>query len=380
MKIALVHEYLAQAGGAERVLESLHEIWPEAPIFVWFYDKKKFNGEFDKADIRTSFIQKLPGGRNLYHWYLPLMPMATERHRLDDYDVVISSSSSFGKGIITGIDTLHISYCHTPTRYLWTDTHDYLKELPYSGFVKKAFIIPLLHRLRVFDRMSADRVDNFIANSETVKKRINKFYRRDAHVIYPPVDIKKFYPVQSKNDLGDYFLAGGRLAPVKKFDLIIQTFRRLKKFKLKIFGTGPQEQKLKKMAGRNIEFAGYVSDSEKAKLMRHALGFIHPQLEDFGITAIEAMASGRPVIAYGYGGACETVIPGKTGALFFEQNWETLLDAVINFDPSLYDAAEIRKYAENFSKERFQSAIKTLAEGLWHDFNSGFKQEQLIKL
>ena len=256
MKIALVHEYLAQAGGAERVLKAMHEIWPEAPIFVWFYDPEKFNGEFDKADVRTSFIQRLPGANSHYQWYLPLMPMATERHRLEDFDIVISSSSSFGKGVLTGIDTLHICYCHTPTRYLWTDTHDYLKELPYSRLVKKLFILPLLHRLRVVDRMSADRVDSYVANSETVRRRINKFYRRDATVVYPPVDVKNFFPVANKSELGDYFLTGGRLAPVKKFDLLVETFRRNKKMKLKIFGAGPQEAKLREMAEAGGAMAG----------------------------------------------------------------------------------------------------------------------------
>ena len=247
MKIALVHDYLSQDGGAERVLKAFHEIWPEAPVFVLFYDKNKLP-EFGEVDIRESFISKLPFGRKKYQWYLPWMPLATERHNLHEFDVVISSTSAFAKGVLTRPDTLHISYCHTPTRYLWTDTHEYIEDLKYNRLIK-AFLPRLIHRLRLWDKMSVDRVDNFIANSGTVRNRIQKYYRRDSDIIYPPVDTDKFFISQK---IGDYFLSGGRLVPYKRFDLLVQVFNRLKKLKLKIFGEGPEFERLKLMSKPNI--------------------------------------------------------------------------------------------------------------------------------
>ena len=190
MKIALVHDYLSQDGGAERVLKAFHEVWPDAPIFVLFHDRKKIANFLD-ADVRESFISKLPFGRKKYQWYLPWMPLATERHNLHEFDVVLSSTSAFAKGVLTRPNTLHISYCHTPTRYLWTDTHEYLEDLKYNRLIK-AFLPRLIHHLRLWDKMCVDRVDDFIANSHTVKSRIQKYYRRDANVIYPPVDMHKF--------------------------------------------------------------------------------------------------------------------------------------------------------------------------------------------
>jgi hypothetical protein len=187
MKIALVHDYLSQDGGAEKVLQAFHEIWPDAPIFVLFHDKKRLQG-FQSADIRQSFLAKLPLGKKKYQWYISLMPLATERHNLHDFDVVLSSTSAFAKGVLTRPDTLHISYCHTPTRYLWTDTHEYIADLKYNKLIK-VMLPRLIHHLRIWDKMSVDRVDHFIANSNTVQKRIQKYYRRDSDIVYPPADV-----------------------------------------------------------------------------------------------------------------------------------------------------------------------------------------------
>ncbi|HYE59751.1 MAG TPA: glycosyltransferase, partial [Candidatus Kapabacteria bacterium] len=326
MRIALVHDYLSQDGGAERVLKAFHEIWPDAPIFVLFHDTDKIPG-FENADIRESFLAKLPFGRKKYQWFLPWMPFATERHNLHQFDVVISNTSAFAKGVLTRPDTLHISYCHTPTRYLWTDTHEYIAELKYNRLIKS--LLPrLIYRLRLWDKMSVDRVDHFIANSDTVRHRIQKYYRRESDIIYPPVDTHLFsvHPT-----VGDYFVSGGRLVPYKRFDLLIHVFNRLG-WPLKIFGTGPEMERLKAVAKPNIHFVGRVTDTEKAKLLAEAKAFLHPQVEDLGITPIESMASGRPVIAYGVGGVTETVIPGKTGILFHKQDWETLLDTLLHFN------------------------------------------------
>ena len=371
MKIALVHDYLSQDGGAERVLRAFHEMWPEAPIFVLFYDKNKVAG-FGKAKIKESFIGKLPMGRKKYQWYLPWMPLATERHNLHEFDIVLSSTSAFAKGVLTRPNTIHISYCHTPTRYLWTDTHEYIEDLKYNKLIK-SFLPRLIHHLRIWDKMSVDRVDNFIANSHTVKNRIQKYYRRDSQVIYPPVEIDKF---KISNEIGDYFLAGGRLVPYKRFDLLIQAFNRLG-YKLKIFGTGPEMENLKKMAKSNIEFLGFVNDEEKAELMSHARAFLHPQVEDLGITPIESMAAGRPVIAYPVGGVTETVIHGETGVFFKEQTWESILDTVLHFNYQDWDSVKIREHAKKFGIENFKEEVRTFVNDKYEEFKKGWNQCEL---
>lgn len=369
MKIALVHDYLSQDGGAERVLKAFHEIWPEAPIFVLFFDRKKMP-EFDQAQIKESFISHLPFGRKKYQWYLPWMPLATERHNLHNFDVVLSSTSAFAKGVLTRPDTLHISYCHTPTRYLWTDTHEYLEDLKYNRLIKS--LLPrLIHRLRMWDKMSVDRVDHFVANSGTVRGRIQKYYRRDSDIIYPPVDTRQFFISQT---VGDYFLAGGRLVPYKRFDLLIQTFNRLKKMKLKIFGDGPELENLRKISKNNIEFLGRVSDVDKAKLMSQARAFLHPQVEDLGITPIESMASGRPVIAYPVGGVTETVIPGETGVFFVEQSWNSLLDAILHFNYENWDSAKIREHALKYDVAHFKDKMRKCVEDRYEEFKQGMNQ------
>ena len=352
MKIALVHDFLAQDGGAEQVLRAFHEVWPTAPIYVLFHDRVKMPMFLD-ADIRESFLAKLPFGRTKYHWLLPLMPIATEHHRLHEFDVVLSSTSAFAKGVLTRPETLHISYCHTPTRYLWTDTYEYLADLKYNILIKAA-LPRLIHRLRLWDKMSVDRVDHFIANSHTVHQRIQKYYRRTSDVLYPPVDTHLF---SVSDRIDPYFVSGGRLVPYKRFDLLVHVFNRLK-MPLKIFGDGPELERLRERALPNIQFLGRVSDQEKADVLRHAQAFIHPQVEDFGITPVESMASGRPVIAFGQGGSTETVVPGKTGIFFAEQTWESLLDAVLHFDPQAWHSSEIRAHALQFDVAEFKKNIE----------------------
>ena len=371
MRIALVHDYLSQDGGAEKVLQAFHEIWPDAPIFVLFHDESQLK-QFRDADVRQSFIRRLPFGKKKYQWYLPLMPMATERHNLHDFDVVLSSTSAFAKGVLTRPETVHISYCHTPTRYLWTDTHEYIADLKYNALIK-AMLPRLMHKLRVWDKMSVDRVDHFIANSGTVAHRIQKYYRRGSDIIYPPVYFSSF---SVADDIRDYFVTGGRLVPYKRFDLVVQVFNRLG-WPLKIFGDGPELESLKKKAKRNISLVGRVSDEEKARLLRHARAFIHPQIEDLGITPIESMASGRPVIAYGVGGVTETVIPGKTGAFFYEQSWEALLDTLLEFDHTAWNGEEIRQWAEKFAKERFKDQVQKYVSERYADFLQELQRCQL---
>ena len=367
MNIALVHDYLSQDGGAERVLKALHEIWPEAPIFVLFRDCKKISN-FNNAKIHESFLSRLPFGKSQYQWYLSWMPLATESHDLENFDVVISTSSVFAKGIITGPNTLHISYCHTPPRFLWADNYRYLEDLKYNRLVK--FFIPgLLHRLRLWDQSSVGRVDHFIANSQTVARRIQKYYRRESAVIYPPVDTHIF----SSGETKDYFVAGGRLVPYKRVDLAIKVFNRLG-WPLKIFGAGPEYASLKNKAKENIEFLGQINDMEKAKLLQGARAFIHPQIEDLGITALESMACGRPVIAFAQGGATETVLPDETGIFFNKQSWETLLNAVLNFNHKNWDSEKITEHARKFDVNNFKNNIKKYVDNRYEEFTRGFTQ------
>lgn len=362
MKVALVHDHLKQNGGAERVLEALQALYPKAPTYTLVYDEKAIGDIFKHKDIRTSFLQNIPFSKRFLRWMLPLMPTATESYDLSEYDVVISSSSGLAKGIIPPAYGIHICYCHTPTRYLWTDAHSYIEDMKAPGFVKK--LIPFVQTwLRVWDRQSADRVDFYIANSKTVQYRIKKYYDRSSTVINPPVDIQKFYISDKEKE---YYLAGGRLVPYKRFDLLIDAFNQTK-LPLKIFGTGPMMEELKSRALPNIEFLGRVSDEGRAELYANSIAFVHPQEEDFGITPIEAMASGRPVIAYRRGGAVETVIDGKTGELFDNQHWTDLADILIRFDHSSFNPENIRLHAEKFRTEAFREQIKTLVENAYND-------------
>lgn len=365
MKVALVHDHLSQDGGAEHVLRAMQEIWPEAPTFVLFHDRKRAHPDFLHRNIRPSFLQRLPFAVSHYQWFLPLMPAAVESYNLEDFDVVLSSASAFAKGVITSPESLHVCYCHTPTRYLWSDTHRYVEELPYPRIIK-IFLPLLLTRLRLLDRLMAERVDVFVANSETIANRIKKYYHRDTRsILYPPVDTSVFSIGAPK----EYYLAGGRLVSYKRLDIVIETFNRLK-IPLKIFGRGPEEAKLKKMARPNVEFVGNVNDREKANLYQGCTAYLHPQVEDFGITAIEAMASGRPVIAYAAGGATETILNNVTGVFFSEQNWEHLLDAIIKFRPECFDPERIRKHALQFDQEIFKKRLKNFVESEYTAFRA----------
>ena len=366
MKVALIHDHLAQDGGAEKVLKVLAEMFPEAPIFTLLSEKNNVDKYFKDRHIETSIIQKLPGGVSHYQWYLPFMPIAVEFFDLREYDLVISDTSSFAKGVITAPDCLHICYCHTPTRFLWSDTHQYINELKYNKWLKKIISL-VLNSIRIWDRVAADRVDLFIANSKTVKKRITKYYRRDSVVIYPPVETEKFKitDLSSQKPADRYFLAGCRLAPYKRIDIVISAFKKLGyEYKLKIFGDGVDLERLRELAGNasNIEFLGRVTEEEKARLFSEAQAFINPQEEDFGITVVEAMASGRPVIAYRKGGATETVVAGKTGIFFDFQTDEALLEAIRSFRSEDFSSAEIREHAAKFSVADFKNQITHFIE------------------
>lgn len=361
-RVALVHDYLIQDGGGERVLQALQEIFPHAPTFTLFYDPKRAHKDFQGKDIRTSSLAKWSLARGREEWTLPFMPMAMEQFNLSSFDLIISSSISFSKGVIVPPGSLHVCYMHTPTRWLWEDRVSYIDELPQPRIIKQ-FLPPLLHRLRQWDRLAAERPDIVVTNSEISRQRIHRYYRRDAQIIHPPVDLSN---IPLSTEPGAYWVTGGRLVAYKRFDLTVRAFAKMN-MPLKIFGIGPELERLKKIAGPKTEFLGRISDDEKIQLIGHSIGFIHPQIEDFGITAVEAMAAGKPVIAYGKGGASETVIPGVTGLHLEAQHWEDIGDAVIRFHPDDFDSRAIRQHAEQFSKERFIEKFSTMIYSLVSD-------------
>ena len=351
LKVAIVAEELTQLGGAERVLDCLLELFPKSPVYTLVWDKQKTQHRYDKFDIRTSFIQKLPFGRKHYKWYLTLMPKAVESFNLSGYDVIISNTSALVKGIKTNKNQLHICYCNTPTRYLWTDSEEYVKNAPIPSFIRP-FMPKVLEYLKKWDLVASTRPDYFVANSENVQKRIKKYYNRDADVIYPSVDTTKFKSGQK----GDYFLLVSRLEPYKKVELVIEAFENLNE-KLKIVGSGTKLKEMKEKSSPNIEFIGRVSDEDLAKLYAGAKAFIFPQDEDFGLTPIEAMASGTPVIAYSKGGALETVVPGKTGEFFVPQTAESLAKVVRNFRADKYRTEDLLSRASKFDNTVFKREI-----------------------
>lgn len=363
MKVALVHDHLNQLGGAERVLKAFCEMYPHSPMYTLIYDAQNTEHQFDEYRIIESFIARFPFARKKFRWYLPMMVPATEGYDLSGYDVILSDSSGLAKGVITPPKTLHVCYCHTPTRYLWSDHNEIIDKLERNWFVGR---LSLLYRsyLRVWDRQAADRVDKFIANSKFVAKRIQKYYHRDSVVINPPVPTDRF---SISDDVGDYYLIISRLRPYKRVDLAVQAFNKLG-LPLYIIGEGEESERLRAMAGPNIKFLGFQSDADVVKYLSRCKAFIHPQEEDFGITPVEAMASGRPVIAYGAGGALETVVPGKTGVLFDEQSWEALADSVIHFKPSEFDPQAIRKHAQQFDTVEFKKRVQSFIEQAWQEF------------
>ncbi len=357
MKIAFVHEYLNQYGGAERVLQVLCAMFPRAPIYTAVYDPVATGGVFEGRIIRTSFLQRVPLAKRYHHAFSMLMPYAFEQFDTSSFDVVFSISASFAKGIITKPNVRHICYCLTPPRFLWDGSQKFVQEFGYPALVRKA-IAPLLSYLRIWDRHAAYRVGEFVAISRHVGQRIEKYYQRQSPVIYPPVNVEKFQCISDTNSRA-YFLMVGRLVAYKKFDLAIEACTRLN-LPLKIVGDGVALARLKKIAGSTVEFLGQVGDETLAKLYQNARGLIFPQEEDFGIVPLEAMASGCPIIAFRGGGAEETVVDGVTGVFFDQQNVPSLMTALQDFEKRKFDPLACRTQAEKFDIAVFQKNILSL--------------------
>lgn len=361
MKITLVHDWLTNFAGAEKVLEAIYEMYP-APIYTLIIDEKQLKQSiFKNAIIYTSFIQKLPKANKFYRYYLPLFPMAIEQFDLSHYDIIISSSTCVAKGVITKASQIHICYCHTPVRYAWDLYHEYLKETGLNRGLKGLIVKIFLHYLRLWDYTTANRVDYFIANSKYVARRIKKIYGKDSVVIYPPVDVEKFNICDKRED---YYITVSRMVPYKKIDLIVKAFTKMPDKKLVVIGHGPDLKKIKSVSGKNIELLKFQPFDIMKEYLQRAKAFIFAGEEDFGISLVEAQACGVPVICYAKGGALETVISEKTGVFFGKQDIDCLIESVKYFEKieHRFDPIYIREHSMKFNKERFKNEFKTFIQ------------------
>ncbi len=363
-RVAIVHDWLVVLGGAERVLRELLVMFPEADLFavVDFLSDQDRARLFNKR-ATTTFIQRLPRARTKYRAYLPLMPIAIEQLDMSGYDLVISSSHAVAKGILTGPDQRHICYCHTPIRYAWDMQHEYLRQAGLTKGLKGALARATLHYIRQWDVRTANGVDEFIANSQYVARRIKKVYGRAAQVIHPPIDVDAF-PVC--HDKEDFYLAASRLVPYKRIDLIVEAFASITDRRLIVIGDGPEMPKLRRLAGPNVTLLGYQGDKVLLDHLQRARAFIFAAEEDFGIIPLEAQACGTPVIAYGKGGALETVVgldhanpDSATGVLFDTQTTAAITEAVRRFETISLSPQTCRRWAERFSTPQFH--------GCWQD-------------
>ncbi len=353
MKTALIHDWLITEGGAEKVLSALGTLFP-GPIHTLFYDEKKMGHlSFVKEKIHTSFLQKIPFSLRYYRMLLPFFPCAIEKLDLSEVDFILSSSHAVAKGISKRKDQLHICYCHTPIRYAWDLKDSYLKPL---NPLKRLIATFLLERIRKWDLKSSSRVDAFIANSHYVADRIKRNYQRDSVVIYPPVEIEKFFLSKQRED---YYITHSRLVPYKRLDLLVEAFSQMPERRFLIVGKGPEEKRLKSLAKSNVEFLGYLQEEELSSFLSKARAYVFAAEEDFGISVVEAHASGLPVIALKKGGVLEIVLDGVTGVFFEEADVFSIIKAVRAFEEKedLFDSEVIRKRAETFSLQRFQKEI-----------------------
>lgn len=356
MKLAIVCSWLNQYGGAERVLEVIHDMYPDAPIYTSIYAPDALPERYRAWDIRPSFMNRLPLIRRRHQPFLPLYPLGFESLDLRGYDVVLSLTSAFAHGVITPAETQHVCYCLTPARFLWS-YHAYI-EREGVGRLTRTALLPFLKSLRQWDRAAAEGVDQFVAISRTVQRRINKYYRRESEIIYPPVDTDC---AVCEGEPGDYYLVVSRLIPYKRIDLAVQAFNILG-LPLKIVGDGRDRAALQALAGPNIEFLGYVPDEEKRALMAGCRAFLFPGEEDFGLTPLEAMAMGRPAIAYAAGGALDTLVDGRTGLYFYEPTPDALADAVRRMEGLTFDPHELHRHAQQFGVSRFQHELAAVLE------------------
>lgn len=357
-RTVLVHDYLNQYGGAERLLEVIHDLAPSAPVYTSIYDADQLPSLYRTWDIRTTWMNHLPGVGASHQRYLPVYPLAFERLTLPDCDVVLSSSSAFAKAVRPPDGAVHVAYIHSPMRFAW-NLDAYVEREQMSPVVRQG-LRPVMTAMRAWDRRTSGRVDRFIANSSAVRDRIRRFWECDADVVYPPVDTQRFAPVRD-DQVGEYFLMVSRLVPYKRFDLAIDAFNALG-LPLRIAGSGRDREALERRAGPEVQFLGHVSDDELAQLYARARAVVFMSEDDFGIAQVEAQAAGRPVIALGAGGALDTVVDGVTGVHVAEQTVESLIEAVRRFDGMSFATQRIVEHAQQFSAQRFANELIRIVE------------------
>jgi glycosyltransferase involved in cell wall biosynthesis len=377
-KVAIVFEWFQRFGGVERVIAEMRNAFPDADLFALVHEPKDLSGTpLEGTPVETSFIQSLPRATKKYRLYLPFMPLAIEQLDLRPYDIVLSSSHTVAKGVLTRSDQLHVSYVHTPVRYAWDLYLDYLSASDMSSGIKSLLARLTLHYLRLWDVSTANRVDRYLTNSAYVARRIEKLYRRPARVIYPPVDVFRYRPDLPRKE---FFVTVSRLVPYKRLDLIVKTFTRLNT-PLLVIGDGPDLPNLRRMAGPNVKVLGYQSNEAVAEYLGRARAFVFAADEDFGIAPVEAQAAGCPVIAYGKGGVLETVVglptPGATGLFFDAQTPEALEAAVRHFEAreEEFKSEVCRRNAERFGHERFRREFEAAVNELWDKFQRGERLE-----
>jgi len=363
LRTAIVHEWFADYAGSERVVESFTNLWPDADVYtlVNLLNEEENKIVLKSKPAKTSFIQKLPFAKTKHRWYLPLFPFAIERFDFSEYDLIISSSHAVTKGLIKRPDQLHISYCHSPMRYAWDNAELYLNQANISRGLKGLAARSIINYLRKWDLKTAIRPDYLIANSKFIAEKIKRIYNRGSDVIYPPVDIDKFEPVEEKDN---FYLTASRMVPYKRVDLIVDAFSMMNDKKLLVVGDGHELNNIKRIASPNVEILGYKSGEEFKTLLQKAKAFVFAAEEDFGITVVEAMACGTPVIAFNKGGTAETVIDEQTGILFDSQTAESIKNAILKFEylKNTFKPHQISRYTKKFSRDIFEKNIKEYVE------------------
>lgn len=361
MRVAIIHYWLVSMRGGEKVVEALCDLYPGADIFTLVYDKESVSEKIRERTVKTSFLQHIPGAIHNYQSLLPLMPFALESFDLSGYDLIISSESGPAKGIIPPPHAPHICYCHSPMRYLWDHYQTYRSNAGHLPRVVLPVVAPML---RAWDVSTSMRVDRFVANSHHVAARIKKYYRRPATVVYPPVAVDDF---SLSDDVEDFYLCAGQIVPYKRIDLAVSAFTEMGR-NLVVIGEGKDIERLKRNAGPTIQFWGRAPFSVLREAFSHCRALIFPGEEDFGIVPVEAMASGRPVIAFGGGGALETVVPDLSGVLFYEQSVSSLIDAVLEFEENeaSFRPQRIRMHAAHFNQQRFKDEMKAIIDEELH--------------
>ncbi len=355
LRVAIVHDWLPLYGGAERVLEQILLLFPTADLYSLIDAVPPEQRDFLQGKTpRTSVVQRLPFGKKYYRAYFPIMPLVIEQFDLSGYDIIISSSYSFAKGVITGPHQVHLCYCHSPIRYAWDLQHQYLAQSGMATGVRSWIIRAVLHYIRLWDMRTSNGVDAFATNSHYVSRRVRKVYQRDSHVIYPPIRFSRFTLTAEK---ADYYVTVSRMVPYKRIDIVVAAFAKMPDRKLIIIGDGPDRARLEAGAPANVTFLGSTSNEEVVDKISHARAFVFAAEEDFGIVTVEAQACGTPVVAFGRGGSAETVLDGATGVLFHRQDAADLQRAIERFETMSFDSAAIRAHAEQFSAARFRRAF-----------------------